>query len=60
METQYRRTTAKVLHTYMRIYSLCRTAHLGTDIKPMLYKDLIRSCMTHPFPTKEHAADVHH
>jgi hypothetical protein len=59
METPYRKTSAKALGTYIRIYYLFRIECLSTNIKLILYKALIRSIMVYACPTWEYAMDAH-
>jgi hypothetical protein len=47
---------AKVFWTFVRIYSVFRSARLGANIKLTLHKTLIRSVMTYPCSAWELAA----
>jgi hypothetical protein len=51
-------TEVKAFRTFIRIYSLLRNEHLGTDIELTLHKALIRSVMTYACPAWELAEDI--
>jgi hypothetical protein len=48
----------KVFRVFIRTYSLFKSEHLSTDIKPTLYKALIRFIMTYASPAWEFAANT--
>jgi hypothetical protein len=50
---------AKVLRTFVRIYSLLKSERLSAKIKLTLHKALIRTVITYACPAWELAADTH-
>jgi hypothetical protein len=53
------RTVAKALRKYVRTCSVFKSGLLSTNIELTLYIVLIRSVMTHAYPTWEYAEDAH-
>jgi hypothetical protein len=49
---------AKAFRTFVRVYSLCRSERLSSNIKLTLHKALIRSVMIYACPTWEFVADI--
>jgi hypothetical protein len=50
---------AKAFRTFIIIYSLLKSKHLNTNIKPTLHKAVIKSVMTYACPACEIAADTY-
>jgi hypothetical protein len=50
---------ATAFRTIVRIYPLFRSERLSANIKPTLYKALIRSILTCAYPAWESAADTY-
>jgi hypothetical protein len=50
---------AKAFRTFIKIYSLFKSERLGSNIKLILHKALIRSVMTYSCPAWELAADIY-
>jgi hypothetical protein len=59
METTHRNDEAMAFRTFIRLYSLFKSEHLGANIKLSLHKALIRSLMTYACPAWEFGADIY-